>query len=101
MEKPPIHELIEYAAAQKKLVKEAKRLRRTLREARKGADAVIETIVRLRRNPLARAFVSSAVLDQVRKLKKDLVKAEGGKASGPNDESNSLEIKYPGITVPK
>ncbi len=98
MEKPPIHEIIENAAAQKKLLKEAKRLRRKLNEARKGIDGVIETLVKLRRNPLARPFVRGALLEQVRDLKRKLFKKEDEAAK---ETAHILDLKYPGLTLPK
>lgn len=99
MEKPPIHKLIDQAAAHKALLKEIKRLKRKLNDARKGLDNVIETVAKLRRNPLARPFVPGRVLDQVRDLKRDLFKKDEPAVS--RDDAASLELKYPGLTVPK
>lgn len=100
MEQPPIHFLIESARAQKKLIRENNRLRKRLEETRRGLDEVVEKLAKMRSNPLTRPFAPSALMDQVRALKKGVSKQELF-ADETDEEAEGLESKYPGITIPK
>jgi hypothetical protein len=100
MEQPPIHFLIESARAQKKLIRENKRLRKRLEETRRGLDEVVDKLAQVRGNPLTRPFVRSSLIDQVRTLKKQVSKQELNQED-VDPEAEGLESKYPGITLPK
>ena len=89
---------IEQADALKKLARESASLRKQLTAGRRGLDAVMERLARLRRNPLTRPFVRAALVEEIRDVKRALApppriqQMDGGRLA--------LERKYPGLTDP-